>query len=164
MPNNYRLSSLRLLLRGMFFIRIHKKTMYGIKCNACHTGCQTNMPSAKLWKQKASKLHWLKQLVIRHHNSLLCLHYWPMEQSISLQNPSQHWSPAGSTSCLLWRFDCLNSRRKIYYFCFVSDKKKRQKECPKRNSQKINWRFKNVYLACLPYSLPAIFNPNVILF
>ena len=54
---------------------------------------------------------------------------------ITGKQPSHNRPAAGSMSRLLQRFDCLHSRRKIHYFCFVAEKVKKtpKKKLPDNN-------------------------------
>lgn len=40
-PNPGEVSSLELLLRNVFLLRIYQKTLYGSECKICHHGCWT---------------------------------------------------------------------------------------------------------------------------
>ena len=75
-----------------------------------------------------------------------------VETSASALQPSQNWLAASSMSPLLWRFDRLHSRRKIYYFCFVTDKEKKAERMPKKKLPENNLKVKK----CL-YSEPTVF-------
>ena len=66
-----------------------------------------------------------------------------------LFQPSQNRPAAGSMSRLLWRFDRLQSRQKIYNFFLLLTREKKQKERQKKNSPTKIGRFKMIFLACI---------------